>query len=70
MKLSKYQLSVALKWKCLDLNQKIAILDYANEHPKMSCWKLAEHFSIGKTGISNILKGNKNLSLRVFQGIV
>ena len=46
MPLSKRQLSAVLKRKCLDLNEKIAILDYANEHPKMSCRKIAEHFSV------------------------
>ena len=35
MSLSKHQLSAALKRKCLSLDEKIVILDYANEHPKM-----------------------------------
>ena len=48
--------STALKKKCLDLNEKIAILDNANEHHKVDCRKLAEHFSVGKTTISNILR--------------
>ena len=30
---------------------KNAILDYINEHHKMGCQKLSEHFSVGKTGI-------------------
>ena len=54
MSLSKHQLFAALKRKCLSLDEKIVILDYANEHPKMGCWKIAEHFSIGKTAVSNI----------------
>ena len=61
MSLSKHQLSAALKRKCLGLDEKIVILDYANEHPKMGCQKIAEHFSLGKTTASNILKGGKNL---------
>ena len=40
MLLLKHQLSAALKRECLDLNEKIAILGYANEHPKMCCRKL------------------------------
>ena len=44
MSLSKHRLSAVLRRKCLDLNKKIAILDYANEHPKIDCRKLAEHF--------------------------
>ena len=61
MSLSKYQLSAALKRKCLSLDEKIVILDYANEHPKMGCRNIAEHFSVGKTAVSNILKDGKNL---------
>ena len=60
MSLSKDQLSVALKRKYLDLHEKIAILEYANER-KMGCRKLAEHFSVYKTAISIILKDSKNL---------
>ena len=60
MSLSKDQLSVALKRKYLDLHEKIAILEYANER-KMGCRKLAEHFSVDKTAISIILKDSENL---------
>ena len=59
MSLSEHQLSAALKRKRLDLNEKNTILDYANEHPKMGCGKLAEHFPVGKPAISNILKQSK-----------
>ena len=51
MSLSNHHLSAALKRKCLVLNEKIAILDYAKEHPKTGRRKLAEHFSVGKTSI-------------------
>ena len=44
----------------MDLNEKIE-QKIANEHPKTRCRKLAEHFSVRKTGISNILKENKDL---------
>ena len=46
--------------KCLDLNEKVTILEYANEHPEMDCRKLAEHIPVGKTTTSNILKDSKN----------
>ena len=62
MLLSRRQLSAALKRKCLDLNEKVAILDYTNEYSKMGCRKLAEHFSVVfSTFISNNLKDSKNL---------
>ena len=61
MPLSKHELSAALKRKCLSLDKKIVILDYANESPKMGCRKIAEHFSVGKTTASNLLKEGKNL---------
>ena len=48
--------------KCLDLNEEIAMLDYGNEqYPRMGRRKLAEHVSVGKTALSNILKDSKNL---------
>ena len=61
MSLSKHQLSAALKRKCLSLDEKIVILDYANEHPNIGYRKIAEHFSVGKTAVLNILKDSKNL---------
>ena len=61
MSLSKCQLSAALKRKCLSLDDKISLLDYASEHPKTGCRQLAKHFSIGKTAVANILKDAKNL---------
>ena len=49
---------------------KIEILDYVAEHPELGCRKLAEHFSIGKTAIANILKKGKTLrkDLEFFKG--
>ena len=40
MPLSKHQLSIALKRKHLNLNEKFAILDYAHEDSKMGCRNL------------------------------
>ena len=54
--LLKHTLSAALKRKCLNLDGKIAILNYANEHPKMNRRKLGEYFPLVKTTISNILR--------------
>ena len=51
MSLSKHQLSASLKRKCLNLGEKIEILDYAAKHPELGCRKLAEHFSVGKTAL-------------------
>ena len=45
----------------MGLNESIAILDYVNEHPKMGCRKLVEHFSVAKTTISKILKDSNYL---------
>ena len=50
-----------MKRKCLNLDEKIEILDYAAKYPELGCWKLAEHFSVGKTGIAKILKQGKTL---------
>ena len=61
MSLSKHQFFAALKRKCFDQNEKVAILDYANDHPKMDFQKLAENFSAGKTLFSNILTDSKSL---------
>lgn len=60
MSLSKYQLSASLQRTCLSLEEKIKVLDYAAQHPNMGSRKIADHFGIGKTAASNILKeGNK-----------
>ena len=56
MSLSKCQLSAALTRKCLSLDDKISLLDYASKHPKTGCRQLAKHFNIGKTAVANILK--------------
>ena len=68
---SKFQLSARMKRKNLSLDEKMKAIDYANKNPKMGCRVIAEHFSIGKTCVSNILrngnlfKGNMNFSKEV-----
>ena len=57
----KCQLSAALKRKCLSLDDKISLLDYASEHPKTGCRQLAKHFNMGKTAVATFLKDAKNL---------
>ena len=59
-----------MKRECLNLDENIEILDYVAEHPELGCRKLAEHFSIGKTAIANILKKGKTLrkDLEFFKG--
>ena len=37
------------------------VINYVNKIPKMGCWVIAEHFSLGKTCISNILKNAETL---------
>ena len=37
------------------------VIDYANKNFKMGCRVIAEHFSIGKTCVSNILRNAKAL---------
>ena len=50
-----------MKWKYLNLEEKIRNLDYAAQHPKLS-QKLAEYFSTGKTATANIFIKGKNLT--------
>lgn len=59
MSFSKYQLSARMKRKNLSLDKKVKIIEYTNKNPTMGCQVIAEHFSIGKTCIANILKNAK-----------
>ena len=62
MSRSKFQLSVRKKRRNLSLDKKMKkVIDYANKNPKMGCRVIAEHFSIGKTCVSNILRNAKTL---------
>ena len=61
MSCSKFQVSARMKRKNLTLDEKMKVIDYANKNPKMVCQVIAEHFSIGKTYVSNILRNIKSL---------
>ena len=37
------------------------VINYVNKIPKMRCWVIAEHFSIGKTCTSKISRNAKTL---------
>ena len=56
MALSKQQLAVGMKRTCLNLKEKIKILNCSNENPKKSCREKATHFQIGKTAAASILE--------------
>ena len=61
MSCSKFQLSARTKRKNVSLDKKMKVIAYANKNPKMGCRVIAEHFSIGKTCVSNILRNAKAL---------
>lgn len=65
------QLSATMKRTCLDLDKKIAILDYPAQHPKLRSRKSVKHFSIGMKAVANILKQGINLrkNFNFFKGI-
>ena len=50
-----------MKWTRLSLEDKIKILNYSNENPKISCREIPVQFQIGKTAASSILKDGKEL---------
>ena len=68
MQCSKFQLSARMKRKNLLLDEKMKVTDYANKNPKIRCWVIAEHFSIGKTYVQisqatqKRFKGNMSFS--------
>ena len=49
----------------LSIEQKLKVLDYAEENPKESCRTLSTKFSVGKTQIAAILKTRLNYACRV-----
>ena len=67
---SKHQLTASMRTRCLSLDEKTEILDYAAKNLDLGCQKLSEHLSVGKTAIGNILKCGKTLrkDLRFFKG--
>ena len=59
----KFQLSALMKRKNLSLDEEMKVIDYADKNPKMECRVIVEHFSIGKTCVSNILRKAKTLRM-------
>ena len=57
----KFQLSVRMKRKNLPSDEKMKVIDYSNKKPKMEWRVIAEHVSIGKICVSNILRNAKTL---------
>ena len=55
----KFQVSVRMKRKTFSLDERMKVIDYANKNPKIGCRVIAEHFSIGKTCVTNILRNAK-----------
>ena len=56
MSLSKKALSGRLQKKTLTLHEKVKVLNYKKEHPKLSCRDVAESFKIGKTAAATIIR--------------
>ena len=50
------------KRKCLDLSQKVAVLEFAKTHPKLGNRKIANHFGTGKTQIQAILRSKESIT--------
>ena len=51
-----------MKRKNLSLDEKMKVIDEEKKkHPKMGCWVIAEHFSVGKIYVSNILRNAETL---------
>ena len=49
------------KRKCLDLSQKVAVLEFAKEHPTLGSRKIADQFKTGKTQIQAILWSKESI---------
>ena len=47
------------KRKCLDISEKVKVLEFAKKNPNLGSRKLADHFVIGKTQIQAILKNKE-----------
>ena len=47
------------KRKCLDISEKVKVLEFAKKNPNLGSRKLADHFGIGKTQIQAILKNKE-----------
>ena len=44
------------KRKCLDISEKVKVLEFAKQNPNLGSRKLADHFGIGKTQVQSIRK--------------
>ena len=49
------------KRRCLDLDEKVAVINYAKGHPNPGARKIAEHFKTGRTQIQTILKNKESI---------
>ena len=49
------------KRRCLDLDEKVAVINYAKGHPNLGARKIAEHFKTGRTQIQTILKNKESI---------
>ena len=47
------------KRECLDISEKIKVLQFAKKNPNLESRKLADHFEIGKTQIQAVLKNKE-----------
>ena len=60
-RLSNQSLNLKTKCKCLDLGEKIAVIDYAKSHPNLGARKIAEHFKTVRRQIQTILKNKESI---------
>ena len=47
------------KRECLDISEKVKVLQFAKKNPNLGSRKLADHFEIGKTQIQAVLKNKE-----------
>jgi len=47
------------KRNCLDISEKVKVLEFAKQNPNLGSRKLADHFEIGKTQIQEILENKE-----------
>ena len=49
------------KKKTLTLEEKMRVLDYAQDHPKLGCRKIADVFEVGETQVARALKDKQKI---------
>lgn len=49
------------KRKCLDLSQKVAVLEFPKEPPSLGSRKIVDQFGTGKTQIQDILQNKESI---------